>query len=281
MSLSLSLSKLLSAMAAQKQTLAQCQQQLAAQQQQMAAQVQQIVAEFRDSEREAEAKEAAHQQENADLKHQIQELRIQLAEARGTAHPQVADEKGVLTWDAEKVCVELQKLSPAFAKHRQKFIENNVNGTLLQSIVDDADDKILRSIKMVTAQRKQTKKHIAELLQPTGGANPPKVPKKLRAVGQLVVAAGRFKLDEKMQKVVVTDGGGSTAVETELPIATSTIRDVKREIQRNEGTPIGGQTLFGAATQEMVEDEQTLLDVAKREGSLGGVLGLFVMKKGS
>jgi hypothetical protein len=198
---------------------------------------------------------------------------------------QVADEKDVLTWNAEKVCDELQKFSPAFEKHRQTFIENNVNGALLQSIVDDADDKILRSIKMVAAQRKQTKRHMAELLQPTGGANSPsslaKVPKKLRAAGQLVVAAGRFNLDEKMQTVVVTDGGGSTAVDTELPIATSTMRDVKREVQRNEGTPISNQTLFGAATQEMAEDEQTLLDVAKREGGVGGVLKLFLVKAGS
>ena len=60
--------------------------------------------------------------------------------------------KDVLTWNAEKVAGELQKFSPKFAKYRQKFIEKNVNGALLQSIVDDTGDEILRSVGMVTAQ---------------------------------------------------------------------------------------------------------------------------------
>jgi hypothetical protein len=117
---------------------------------------------------------------------------------------------------------------------------------------------------MIAAQRKQTKKHIAELLQPTGGANSPKVPKKLRAVAQLVVAAGRFKLDEKMQKVVVTDGGGSRRRRSPKG------GEMNDGAQQPEGWEIVVMTLDGACESYQVTPDMPVselqLSIQKRSG---------------
>jgi len=89
-------------------------------------------------------------------------------------------------------------------------------------------------------------------------------------------AGATAKLDETMQQVKVTDMGGRDAVDMELP-NTSSITDVKHEVQKATGTPTSGQTLFGAATGEEMSDEQTLRDVVMSEGSMGDVLEMTVL----
>ena len=83
--------------------------------------------------------------------------------------------------------------------------------------------------------------------------------------------AGAAKLEENMQHVKVTDMGGRDAVDMELS-DTTTITEVKQEVQKATGIPTNGQTLFEAATGEELSDEQKLRDVAMSEGMGGGVL---------
>jgi hypothetical protein len=150
---------------AQQQHIADLQQQLEVKDQQIADLKQQLA--------------AKSQQLDDERNRQIQALQLKSAQDYPTSHPSSRsaqtskptqserddekvkvdtfddtqeNERDVLAWTAGKVGDELLKLSTNFAKHRPKFIENNVNGALLQSIVDDTGDEILRSVGMAAAQ---------------------------------------------------------------------------------------------------------------------------------